>query len=376
MRILHILTSINTGGAEKFCVDICNTQANISENEIFLCVLDTITEDQPLVKMISSDVKLISLNKTGGYSLKIIIKIYQLLSKLNPDIIHLNGRALVYSSIPILLKRLPSVYTVHTMANREYNKNIRKYIKFLFNKFPTFFTPVAISQSVSKTVKETYGVLFETVIYNGSSELAISSEAKVVAHYINELKKDNNTLVFLSIGRISKEKNTILLVKAFNKLLDNGKNICLCIVGYDGTQEQSYLLECKNENKYPDRIQFVGRKENIADYLMCADASCLTSNYEGLGIAALEAFSMGVPVLSTPSGGPSDIIISGINGYLSKEITVESYVKILNSFIKNPLKNGEKIIELYKEKYTMEACASQYLELYETKLIKKSKSSK
>ena len=133
MKILHFLTSINTGGAEKFCVDICNTQAHISDNEIYLCIIDRISEEQPLVKMISSDVKLISLNKQGGYSLKMIFKIYQLLAKINPDIIHLNGRALIYSSIPILIKRIPSVYTVHTMAHKEANKYIRNYMKFLFN---------------------------------------------------------------------------------------------------------------------------------------------------------------------------------------------------------------------------------------------------
>ena len=368
MRILHILTSIGTGGAEKFCVDICNTQADISDNEIYLCVLDRINENQPLAKMISPNVKLISLNKEGGYSLKMIFKIYQLLSKINPDIIHLNGRALVYSSAAILIKRIPSVYTVHTMADKEYNKYIRGYIKFLFNKFPSIFTPVAISQSVSETVKKIYGENLETVIYNGSSELTISSKSEVVSHFINKLKRDKETLVFLSIGRISKEKNTLLLVKSFNELLNDGQNVCLCIIGYDGTPKQSYLLECKKENKYPDKVQFVGIKENISDYLVCADASCLTSNYEGLGIAALEAFSMGVPVLSTPSGGPSDIIISNVNGYISKEITVESYVEVLNSFIEKPLRNRKEIIELYKEKYTMKACVLQYMNLYKSKL--------
>lgn len=370
MKILHFLTSINTGGAEKFCVDICNTQTDISDNDIYLCVLDSITEDQPLVKMISSNVKLISLNKQGGYSLKMIFKIYQLLSKINPDIIHLNGRALVYTSIPILIKRIPSVYTVHTMAHKEYNKYIRSYIKFLFNTFSSIFTPVAISQSVSETVKKTYGAHLETVIYNGSSELTISSKSEVVARYIDKLKKDKKTLVFLSIGRIAKEKNTLLLVRSFNELLDKEQNICLCIIGYDGTPEQSYLTECKNENRYPDSVKFVGHQENIADYLLSADASCLTSNYEGLGIAALEAFSMGVPVLSTPSGGPSDIIIPGINGYISEHITLESYLKVLNHFIEKPLKNRKKIIELYQKKYTMKTCASQYLELYKTKLWK------
>lgn len=368
MKILHFLTSINTGGAEKFCVDLCNTQAAISENEIYLCVLDRINEDQPLVKMIDPKVTLISLNKQGGYSFKIFYKIYSLLSKFKPDIIHSHSRDLIYASPSILIKRIPAIYTVHTMADKQYNKYFRSYMKILFNRFHSLFTPVAISESVRRTVKETYGVHLEKIIYNGSSELVISSEVKNVSNYINKLKKDSNTLVFLYIGRISKEKNTLLLVKAFNELLDKDQNICLCIVGYDGTLEQSYLLGCKSENRYPDKIHFVGRKENIADYLVCADASCLTSNYEGLGIAALEAFSMGVPVLSTPSGGPSELIISNVNGYVSTQISVESYVKILEKFIEKPISDKVRIKNIYQEKYTMYVCATKYLELCEKKL--------
>ena len=76
---------------------------------------------------------------------------------------------------------------------------------------------------------------------------------------------------------------------------------------------------------------------------------------------------MGIPVLSTPSGGPSDIIDTGINGYISEYTTVESYIKVLNTFIEKPLRNKAKIIEIFKEKYTMKKCASKYLELYKVK---------
>lgn len=331
-------------------------------------VLERINENQPLAKMVSPKVTLISLNKEGGYSMKMFYKIYQLSSKINPDIIHFHSRDLIYASPSILMKRIPSVYTVHTMANKQYNKYFRSYMKILFNKFPSIFTPVAISKSVLESVQKTYGKHLIKYIFNGSSELVLSSESNNVINEINKLKKDENTLKFLSVGRIAQEKNTLLLVKAFNALLDDYKNVCLCIVGYDGTMDQSYINQCKKENKYPERIKFVGRKENVADYLQSVDAMCLTSNYEGLGIAALEAFSMGIPVLSTPSGGPSDIIIPGLNGYLSEKITVESYMEVLNRFTEVPLRNKKEIIELYKEKYTMNTCALKYLKLYQTKL--------
>jgi len=106
MKILHLLTSIHTGGAEKFCVDLCNAQAKLSSNEVYLCILDNLLGDKPLVNQIKKNVNLISLNKKGGYSLKIIFKLYKLLQDLKPDCIHINGRALIYSSIPIILTRI------------------------------------------------------------------------------------------------------------------------------------------------------------------------------------------------------------------------------------------------------------------------------
>jgi len=368
MKILHMLTSINTGGAEKFCVDICNTQADISEHEIYLCVLDSI-EKQPLVEMISSKVTLISLNKRGGYSLKTPYSIYQLLSKVKPDIVHLNGRALVYASIPIIMKRIPSIYTVHTLVDR-INKYVIQYQKFLFNFFPSLFIPVAISQCVNETVQKTYGTYFDTVIYNGSSELTVSENLKSAYNFIESLKKDDETLVFIYIGRIAEVKNTLLLVKVFNKMLDDNQNVCLCIIGYDSSPNQSYIQKCKKENRYEDKIQFIGQRKNIADYLSYSDAMCMTSKQEGLGIAALEAFSMGVPVLSTPSGGPSEIIVSGENGYVSEQVNVNSYLNILKRFIKKPLKDKKKIIRIYKENYTMDICAQKYIDFYKKRIVR------
>lgn len=366
MKILHILTSINTGGAEKFVVDVCNTQAEELEHDIYLCVIDKVI-DQPLVNMISSNITIISLNKERGYSLKIPYKIYQLISDIKPDIIHLNGRALVYASIPLTIKKIPSIYTVHTMADRQ-NKYINLYQRFLFNRFSSIFTPVAISKSVLKTVKEIYGNQFDEMIYNGSSELTVSSGVDSVHTFINSMKKNENTLVFVYVGRIAKVKNTLLLIKAFNKILDNGQNVCLCIVGYDDSSSQSYLAECIKENRYRDKIKFVGRKENIADYLSSVNAICMTSSREGLGIAILEAFSMGLPVLSTPSGGPSEIIIPGMNGYISKQISVDSYMRVLENFIKEPLENKSEIIEFYKKNFTMKICAMKYIELYKKRV--------
>lgn len=368
MKILHIITSINIGGAEKFCVDLCNTQVDLSNNEINLCVLDSIDNKKPLLKILSKKVNLISLNKKAGYNINIIFEIYKLLKKIKPDIIHLNGRSIIYSSIPIILKRVKTVYTVHTFANKEYNKYFTFYNKFLFSSFKSIFTPVAISPTVQKTIKKTYNTKHDKMIFNGCSKLQVSENILEVENMINSLKKDKETTVFTYIGRIAPEKNVLMLIQAFNKIIERNHNILLLIIGYDPTINEFYIPICKAENIFPDKIKFLGQRTNIADFLIYTNATCLTSNYEGLGIAALESFSFGIPVLTTPSGGPEDLIKNSKYGLVSKDITVESYTIIIEKFLKQELAEKEEIIKYYEENFTMKKCAYNYLNLYK-KLI-------
>ena len=239
MKILYFLTTLKIGGAEKFCIDLCNQQSEDPNNEIFLCILSSIDEGKPFINNIASNIKLISLDKRGGYSIKMIYIIYRLLSKIQPDVIHLNGTSLIYASIPIIIKQIPSVYTVHTMADKEYGRNIIKYNKFLFTFFHKLFIPVAISPSVLKTIQKIYGTKFNETIYNGSVELIVTKSVESVHNFVKALKKDEETLVFVYIGRIAKEKNILLLIQAFNQLLNDSENVCLCIIGNDATINQS-----------------------------------------------------------------------------------------------------------------------------------------
>jgi len=364
MKILHLITSINTGGAEKFCIDLCNTQVQFKNIDVYLCVLDSFRKDNLLINKLSDNVQLISLNKSGGYSIGIIFKLYKLIKQVHPDIIHTNGRALIYASIPIIINKIPSVYTVHTLANKEYNNILKIYLKVIFNLYPTLFNPVGISKTVLKTIQNTYGKHYNDYIYNGSSRLERSPLFESVQMKVNKDKVNKNTMLFLYIGRIAPEKNVLLLIKTFTQLIKDDNNILLYIIGYDSTSDKSYLPICKENNIFPERIKFLGEKINIYDYLYFTDALCMTSNYEGLGIVALEAFSLGKPVISTPSGGPNELIINGINGYLSESINVQSFMDAINLFINTPISEKIKIKQIYEDKFTMKKCAVNYISLY------------
>ena len=156
-----------------------------------------------------------------------------------------------------------------------------------------------------------------------------------------------------------------MLIQAIKELEENGEDVILLILG-SLTDEKKYADFCQNAALVSKNIYILGEKQNVGDYMYCADVLCMTSIYEGLHLVVLEAMSASKPVLSTPVGGIPDVITDGINGYLSEDISIESYRIILKKFIAQPLKNQESIKKDFEENYSMSICMKNYYQLYES----------
>ncbi len=362
MRILHIIPSMHMGGAEKFAVDLANELTTEGMNTIYLCSIDKIDETSILAKQVSSKVTLLSLNKTTGYSVAIVLKLYSLLKDIKPDIVHTHLRALTYASFALVVNRVPTIHTIHNLAHKETTKNIQKVHKILFDFFN--ITPVSISDLVLESTISRYGDQCNVLIYNGVKELSKTEVFETVKKELEGYKNKEGTFVLLNIGRISKQKNQHMLIEAVKEMDDK---IVLVIIGALDS-EVEYAQQCVEAARGSNNIYFLGLKSNIGDYMFCADVLCLSSLYEGLPLVVLEAMSMGVPILSTPAGGVPDVIDNGINGYISEDFEPESYKAVVQRYLSKPIENSENIQKLYASHYSMKICMAKYYSLYETVL--------
>ncbi len=358
MKIVHILPNIETGGAEKFCIDMCNTLSK--KHEVSMIVLDTIKEDETLRQQIAPTVNLISMQKQGK-SLGTVFKLYHTLKELNPDVTHTHLRAQAYASIPIIGLKVPNIHTIHNLAQKETMEKVRKYYKFLYNRFN--FTPVSISDEVLNSVKNEYGESFIEKIDNGAKALQKSSAFKETKDYIESLKETPNTKIFVSIGRLMKQKNHLMMIESFEKLFQEGLDAKLLIIG-SKTTDTAYAQACEDAIKSHDKIKLLGEKSNIGDFIYNCDAMCLSSIYEGMPISILETMSAGVPTISTPVGGVVDIIEDGINGYLSDDVSCDTYQAVIKRFLENPTHNSAKTKEIFNKNYSIENTAKNYTKLY------------
>lgn len=127
---------------------------------------------------------------------------------------------------------------------------------------------------------------------------------------------DNFRKEIVTVGRLSWEKNQILLLKAFSEICDEFPDYQLLIYG-SGPKENE-LRAFVDEYKLNDRVQIIKGKRNIAELINGADLFVLPSDVEGMPNALIEAMAMGIPSISTdcPVYGPRMLIENNKNAYI------------------------------------------------------------
>lgn len=153
--------------------------------------------------------------------------------------------------------------------------------------------------------------------YNLKNEKSI-----VIPNAINEvfLKQTNQTVIrkkkIVSVGRLNKQKNFELLIKSFLNMDNKYSDYKLYIYG-EG-KEKNKLLNIIRKNNLEGRVLLPGYSKNIKEDIKDASLFVMSSNFEGMPNALIEAMALGLPCISTdcPCGGPKYLIKNNINGIL------------------------------------------------------------
>ena len=124
-----------------------------------------------------------------------------------------------------------------------------------------------------------------------------------------ETNRNKNFFNILCVGRLTKQKNFLLVIKAINELTKKYPKIILTIVG-DGPLKRD-LIKIANKN-----IKFLNWTNNIKKYFLKSDLFILPSYYEGLPNALIEAAYYSIPSISTDCSGAKDILSNNKGGYI------------------------------------------------------------
>lgn len=139
---------------------------------------------------------------------------------------------------------------------------------------------------------------------------------------------------FVALGRLSRQKNHALLIDAFKLVHDKHPDWTLDIYG-DGNLETEIKSKIKNLS-LQESVHLMGNKEDVHKEI--SDASCfvLSSDYEGLSNALIEAMQMGMCCVSTNCAGSDDAIENGVNGLLVPCKDLSALAQAMMFVVENP----------------------------------------
>jgi N-acetyl-alpha-D-glucosaminyl L-malate synthase BshA len=193
--------------------------------------------------------------------------------------------------------------------------------------------------------------------------IAPNTEKSAISSEIRRKYACDGEKILCHVSNFRKVKRVEDVVEVFN-LVQKEINAKLILAG-DGPERYS-VEKLVRELKICDKVIFLGKVRDTAHVLEIADLFLLPSETESFGLAALEAMAVGVPVISSNTGGIPEVNIHGETGYLSNVGDVEDMAKnalkilsddtVLDQFKENALRRAhvfdlEKILPMYEKIY-------------------------
>ncbi|MBM3145132.1 MAG: glycosyltransferase family 4 protein [Chloroflexi bacterium] len=227
---------------------------------------------------------------------------------------------------------------------------------------------VAVSDRVRRIAIAEEGIHPEkvVVILNGIAPITSNTPRAKIRHRIhNALGMKADSLLVLTVGRVTVQKGHTFLLDAIPKVLERFPNTVFAIAGEGHLRD--VLKDKAAQLGVAGSTHFLGARSDIPDLLFAADVFVLPSLWEGLPLALLEAMSAGLPVVATRVEGVESMIVDGENGLLIPSEDVEMLSSALIKMIDDAearARYGDRNRTLIEERYTIERMCERYEDLF------------
>ena len=360
MKIVEVIFSLASGGAEHLVVDLSN-ELSKSEDVVVLTLKDDCvdSENRTFYKSeLSHRVSYKNLGFGSGLCFKKMWQIYEAIRAEKADVVHLN-----LMNIPkycllaffLLHNKVKFVQTIHNDMDSYNDVFYRIFFETLGRlKWIRFVT---LSETNYKDMRRMHPCVDACCIVNGRAPLVPSPLFEEVKREIGSYRTTKNTKIFLHVARCSEQKNQDLLFDAFNELGKMKADVKLLVIGAGFDSNRGQRLQAKAG----PNIVCLGTRKNVGDYMLNSDLFTLSSRYEGMPITLIEASLAGLPVVCTPVCGAVDMVVDGKNGILSKGFEIKDFVDALAEGARCCATLRENALLMKKNsQFSIEACAAKY----------------
>ena len=359
MRILHIHPSMLAGGVEAM---ICSMAAEMARqgHDVTVCSIYQPKPDDIFWSRLPGNVHRDTLGKGNtGFSLREVFAVYRYIRRGHFDVVQLHGFLYYYFFAVVMLPRQRFFYTFHSDARRE---NFKWDVRFFPLKKLVFrlglVRAITISPASQQSFRDLYGCS-SSLCENGIPMPVVDDSPNVV----DEARLTPATRVFLHPGRITEAKNQLVLVRVFRRLIEEGQDVVLLIVG---KEEDDAILQ-QLRPYFCDRIRYLGLRTDVPSLLARADAMCLPSVWEGLPVTLLECLAVGCIPVCSPVGGIVNVVEDGRNGLLSASSGEDDYFQTIQRFLAMDSEDIARMQQLCRQSfqpYHITNSVRKYLQVY------------
>ena len=343
IEIIHCITTIRLGGAEKQLLTLVEQQVKSGYKVTIIYLKDT-----PELKL--------DFERLGAEVLDFLA------DKLFFTQVFLFKRYLKNKK-SILHAHLPRAELFCAMTKQKNHLIISKHNSERFFPKSNFLLSKLLARYTFS--KSTFCICISFAVRNYLIEIGEIFEGNKldVVHYgyaenvINKIKTSDSSknelgvsefFVFGTIARLAKQKNYKVLLMSFAKICNIHNNVRLIIVG-EGPDKKRIIDSAKKLEIF-EKILWVPHTDDVYRYLSAMDVFILASNYEGFGLVLLEAMQSDIPIIASDNSSIPEVLGSSYPGLFETNNSSELVSQLTLTFDKEYRNN---LVKIYKHRLNM-----------------------
>ena len=339
------------GGAERLFVDLCHSLCEADQEIQAICLAGS-KSAQILSK--HPGIKLNTISVLGAWDPFTTKKIRRLLQQHKSQVVQAHlARGALLAGRACDKQDLPLVVTTHNYIDIKYYKHV------------TVLVP---------PTRDQYAYYLSKGI--AADRMRVINHFSPIEAVKSSTKNRPETLRMLTLGRLVKKKGFHVLLEAFAGLLQKTKRKCELHIGGTGPEQAALLAQIESLG-LQDKVTLHGWVDDVADFLQGGDLFVLPSLDEPFGIVVLEAMALGLPIVSSDSQGPKEILDDDC-AWLAKTGDTESLAAALYSASDNyeeRNRKAENALQRFRQNYSKQAIIPQFMALFDSLLAARTKPS-
>lgn len=350
MKILHIISSLENGGAQRLVHDMAILQKE-EGNDVTILVYN-LSNSKLEKELFETGVLIQSLDASNIYNIKIIFEINRRIKHF--DIVHVHLFPSLYQvALSDLFRKTKKVYTEHSTFNKRRKHRVLRFVeRFVYSRYDSIISISKQTQSnLIKWLKPKTDDKF-SIVENGVNLEMFNDNNDTIEHL--------DTPYILMISRFAPAKDQASLIKAIPLL--NNKELLVYFAGEGETLDDNITL-AKSLNVY-DRCRFLGNRDDIPELIKKCSLGIQSSNWEGFGLTAVELMACRKPVVASDVEGLRDVVDGA--GLLFEKGNPKDLADKINKLMEDPKLYEETACKCKKRshQYSIDQMYNRYNEIY------------